>query len=120
MSAIVEAPVGTKRAAIYCRVSTTGQREDGTSLDTQSAACQAQAERLGYVVSPELIFSEDWPGTTLDRPRLDDIRRLAREGAFSAVICYATDRLSRDPIQLAILAQELEQRGCKLELVTEP
>src|SRR5438046_9137790 len=101
MSAIVEAPVGTKRAAIYCRVSTTGQREDGTSLDTQSAACQAQAERLGYVVSPEMIFSEDWPGTTLARPPLDAIRRLARAGALSAVIGYATDRLRRPPLTLA-------------------
>jgi site-specific DNA recombinase len=120
MSAIAEAAVGTKRAAIYCRVSTTGQREDGTSLDTQLEACRDHGAGLGYAVPPDFLFSEDWPGTTLDRPRLDEVRRLAQERAISAVICYATDRLSRDPIQLAILAQELEQRGCKLELVTEP
>src|SRR5918911_132025 len=82
---------GTKRAAIYCRVSTTGQREDGTSLDTQLEACRDHGAGLGYAVPPDFLFREDWPGTTLDRPQLDEVRRLARE-----------------------------RRGCKLELVTEP
>jgi DNA invertase Pin-like site-specific DNA recombinase len=110
----------TAVAAIYARVSTTGQREDGTSLETQVSACQAHAERIGRTVPDELIFAEDWPGTTLDRPRLEAIRQLARERSIGALICYSTDRLSRGPIHLALLAQELDKYGCRLELVTEP
>jgi hypothetical protein len=34
------------RAAVYCRVSTGAQREDGTSLDTQRDACLTHAARV--------------------------------------------------------------------------
>src|SRR5438105_2060659 len=85
-------------AAVYCRVSTTDQKDEGTSLDTQRDACLAHAQQLGYDVPPELIFLEDWPGTTLDRPLLDQLRKLVRERTTSAVIVYVADRLSRgDP-----------------------
>ena len=42
------APVQTKRAAIYPRVSTAGQDEDGTSLATQEARCREYATQQGY------------------------------------------------------------------------
>ena len=58
----------TPRAAVYCRVSTGAQREDGTSLDTQRDACLAHAAARGYVVPPDLVFLEDWPGTACERP----------------------------------------------------
>ncbi len=37
------------RAAIYCRVSSRGQEEDGTSLGSQEALCRQHAARRGYV-----------------------------------------------------------------------
>ena len=38
----------TKRAIVYARVSSDQQRDSGSSLDTQTAACLALAEREGY------------------------------------------------------------------------
>jgi DNA invertase Pin-like site-specific DNA recombinase len=35
------------RAAVYVRVSSTGQAEDGSSLSTQEAACRAYTEQHG-------------------------------------------------------------------------
>ncbi len=43
---------GPKRAAIYTRVSTTGQEQDGSSLDTPLAECQKYAAERGYTVDP--------------------------------------------------------------------
>jgi site-specific DNA recombinase len=37
-----------RRAAIYARVSTLGQEEEGTSLGTQEARCREYAAKLGY------------------------------------------------------------------------
>ena len=36
------------RAAVYVRVSTPGQEADGTSLETQEAACRQYAAEHGY------------------------------------------------------------------------
>ena len=46
------APTTTRvpRAVIYLRVSTTGQAEEGTSLDAQKAACLSKARALGAQV----------------------------------------------------------------------
>lgn len=46
------------RAAVYCRVSTPGQEAEGTSLETQEAACRQYALDHGYRLDPEHIFRE--------------------------------------------------------------
>ena len=48
------------KSAIYCRVSTEGQEQDGTSLQTQLEACQKYCQLKGYEVSYQ--FSETWSG----------------------------------------------------------
>ena len=50
------------RAAIYCRVSTSGQAENGTSLDSQREACLRLASERGYAVPPDCAFVEDLSG----------------------------------------------------------
>ena len=107
-------------AAIYCRVSTKGQKEEGSSLESQREACLKLASERGYDVSEEHIFEEDWTGASLDRPRLNQVRSLIREKTIDAVICYATDRLARNPIHIAIIAEDCEKRGIELIFVTEP
>ena len=82
------------RAAIYCRVSTSGQAENGTSLDSQREACQKLAVERGYEVSPDCIFVEDLSGADLDRPLLERARELVRANEVDALICYAVDRPS--------------------------
>ena len=59
-------------AAIYCRVSTRQQAEDGSSLDSQEVACRRLAASQGFTVTQ--VFKEDFPGTELARPLLDQLR----------------------------------------------
>jgi site-specific DNA recombinase len=42
------------KAAIYCRVSTERQEQDGTSLQTQLEACRKYCEARRYEVGYEL------------------------------------------------------------------
>ncbi|MGH9822402.1 MAG: recombinase family protein [Blastocatellia bacterium] len=108
-----------KKAIVYCRVSTKGQEEDGSSLDTQESACIAQAQDLGYGIVR--VTREVYSGAELwDRRLLARDREDMRKGKADALICYSTDRLSRDPIHLAIIAQELERSGGELHFVSEP
>lgn len=107
------------KAALYARVSTKEQKEEGSSLETQIEACQEFASKKGYSVDG-LVFKEDWTGATLDRPELDSVRNLVREREIEALIVYSVDRLSRKPIHVGLLAEECEKHGVMLEFVTEP
>lgn len=107
-----------KAAAIYARVSTADQADNGTSLESQTLACEKYAEQNGYTVVA--AFKEQKSGATLDRPQLDQIRELARAGAIEAVIFYALDRLSRDETDTLILAHEWRNKGVELRCATVP
>jgi site-specific DNA recombinase len=108
----------SKAALIYCRVSTQKQEDEGTSLDSQAAACVAHADKLGYKVAR--VTREVYSGAELfERPLLSRDRADIRAHMFQAVIVYAIDRFSRDIAHLAILSEEIERYGAKLIFVTE-
>jgi DNA invertase Pin-like site-specific DNA recombinase len=50
------AAAGSRRAAIYLRVSTEGQ-VDGTSIDTQREQCRSLAWRHGFALAGEYVGS---------------------------------------------------------------
>ena len=104
-------------AGIYCRVSTDNQEREGTSLQTQLEACLKHCQTKGYTVS--YSFSEAYSGLTLERPKLGELRELARNESVDVIVCYCLDRLSRDPGHGVIITEELEKHGVKLETVTE-
>ena len=106
------------RAAIYCRVSTPGQEEDGTSLATQEARCRQYAAERGYSVVD--VYRDVHTGMELwERPRINEVRAAVRRGELAAVIAYDLDRLSRDQAHLYILDEEATRHGCELLFVTE-
>lgn len=111
---------GTRRAAVYCRVSTGAQAENGTSLESQRDACLKLASARGYVVPEDLILLEDWTGADLERPKLELAREAVRNGSIGALICYSVDRLARDPIHVGIIAEECAKREAELLFVLEP
>lgn len=107
----------TKRVAIYCRVSSTGQ-EDNSSLATQEEHCRAYADGHGYQVIG--VFSDVYTGAQYrERPGLSALREQVRASAAEIVLAFAVDRLSRNQAHLAILAEEVEDHGARLEFVTE-
>lgn len=107
-----------KGAIIYSRVSTAIQSEEGSSLDTQTLASQERAESLGVPVLK--VYREVYTGAELyDRPLLSEAREAMKTKAYSHFIAYSIDRLSRDPIHLAIIALECDRYGVELLFVTE-
>ena len=56
------------KAASYCRVSTEGQEQDGTSLETQMEACRKYCQARQYEVGYEL--SEAWSTRNENAPDL--------------------------------------------------
>ncbi len=105
------------RAIVYSRVSTDAQERDGTSLDTQERAClKFGQDRSWHVVES---IRDTASGYTLDRPGIARLRRLIRDGVVDVVVAYAVDRLARNQTKLAVLLDEAEDAGVRLECVTE-
>lgn len=109
-----------KRAAIYCRVSSSQQEEDGTSLATQDAKNRAYAEKSGYTVDPKDVYLEVFSGVELwRRPKLQVLRESIRRREIDVVVAYAIDRLTRDAVHLGVLISEAEHDGVDVEFVSE-
>ncbi|MFQ6029159.1 MAG: recombinase family protein, partial [Dehalococcoidia bacterium] len=111
-------------AAIYCRVSTTDQKDNGTSLETQEAAARLIAAQLGLIVSEEYVILEDWSGTDLERPGLLRLLYLAEAGLIDALIMLNSDRLYRpeeegDEWRIFPVLQRFEESGVEL-IWTDP
>jgi site-specific DNA recombinase len=105
------------KAIIYCRVSTEGQEQDGTSIQTQLEACQKYCQVRNYEIKHQL--QEAWSGLSLERPKLAELRELVRSEMVDVVVVYSLDRLSRDPVHGVIIMQELEKHRVALEAAIE-
>jgi site-specific DNA recombinase len=105
------------RVVIYTRVSSQGQ-EDNASLSTQETRCRVYADERGYHLAG--AFSDVHTGAQYrERPGLSALRERVRAGAVDVVLAFALDRLSRNQAHLAVLAEEVEEHGARLEFVTE-
>ncbi|MEN6413148.1 MAG: recombinase family protein [Veillonellales bacterium] len=102
--------------AIYCRVSTDIQAEQGYSIGDQIRTCHAHAAKLG-LEAVEYI-DDGYSGEYLERPALDHLRDDLRAKLIQNVIIYDPDRLSRNLTNQLLLADEIEKAGAKLFFVT--
>ena len=102
--------------AIYARVSTEIQAEQGHSLGAQIEDCKAKARALGATMIKEYI-DDGYSGAYLERPALGELREALRAKMFHAVVVYDVDRLSRNLSHQLLLTDEIEHSGASLHFV---
>ncbi len=113
-----KAPSGTKRAAIYVRVSSKRQEDEGQSLETQEDACRAHCAQQGFDVLG--VWSDVRSGNDLfGRPGLTEIREQIRLGNASIIVAHSLDRLTRNQAHLGVILSECDHHDADVELVTE-
>ncbi len=106
--------------ALYARVSTGQQAEDGT-IESQLAALQALAASHGWTVSPDHVFVDDGvSGITLARPGLDALRDAAALGELARILVLSPDRLARRYAHQVLLVEELQRFGRQVIFEREP
>lgn len=103
-----------KRTIIYARVSTEDQVEK-YGLPSQIRACREYAALNGLTVT-DVVTDDGVSGVILERPGLERVRRMVREGLVDVVLMFDADRLSRELAHLLILKPEIEKRAA-LEFV---
>jgi site-specific DNA recombinase len=93
----------------------------GRSIPSQIEGARKLADQEGYTIPEGYILVDDGiSGTTMDRPGLRKLRELVNGRGLAAVIMYDPDRLSRNLGHQLLLAEEFEQGGVKLLIVSHP
>lgn len=107
-----------KRAVTYARVSGDDRHTEGRNLQGQLALCRRYAGERGYEIVSELAEDDRGAsGAAFELPQLDQVRELARAGAFDVLVVRELDRLSRDLLKQLLVEHELKRAGVRIEYV---
>ncbi len=106
------------RTAIYCRVSTPGQKNT-TSLPEQERINRGHALSLGWEVSEPHVYREVEGGEDLYRPCMDRLWDAIMAHEVEAVVIDVLDRLSRDEGDVGAFYHHADRHGVTIELASE-
>lgn len=108
------------RCAIYRRVSTDMQVEEGVSLDNQLQRLKAFAESQGWTIVHEYI-DEGISAKNMDgRPGIQALIKGIQEKKFDVLLVYKLDRLVRKVKDLLELLLLMENHEVMFKSATEP
>ncbi len=95
-----------KKAALYIRVSTDAQREEGYSIEAQEEMLIAYCISRG-IANYEVYIDGGFSGSNINRPRLSELILDIEAGKISHVIVYKLDRLSRSQKDTLFLIEDV-------------
>lgn len=99
--------------ALYCRKSTEDSSRQVLSLDSQEQEMSRLAKSMGLNIVK--VFRESKSAKKPDnRPLFDELVKLIKKGQIDGIICWKIDRLSRNPIDSAIIQWLLQQNQLKI------
>ncbi|NCB31720.1 MAG: hypothetical protein EOM66_09980 [Clostridia bacterium] len=103
----------TQKAAIYVRVSTSGQ-----TVENQERELLVHCQRQGWQVF-KVYRDEGFSGAVADRPALKEMMAAARLGRFNLLVVWKIDRLARSISHLLEVLTELKGLGVGFVSLTE-
>ncbi|SEL11740.1 recombinase family protein [Ruminococcus albus] len=95
-----------RRTALYIRVSTDAQFEEGYSVDAQKEKL-AQYCKLKDIENYEFYIDGGWSGSNIDRPEIKRLITDIKSGKIDAVVVYKLDRLSRSQKDTVFLLEDV-------------
>ncbi len=95
-----------KIAAIYIRVSTDAQREEGYSIDAQKEMLTAYCVSKG-IKKYEYYIDGGFSGSNIDRPELKRMIEDVKKNKINCVLVYKLDRLSRSQKDTLYLIEDV-------------
>lgn len=107
------------KVAIYLRVSTTEQAEEGFSIAAQKERLKAYIQSQGWTLA-SVYEDGGYSGGTINRPSFNKLRDDMRLKQFDLILVYKLDRLSRNMRDLSNLVHEMDESGVYFKSATEP
>lgn len=106
------------RAAVYLRVSTEEQAQEGTSIGTQLERCEGYITAQGWTLVT-VESDEGISGTRESRPGLDRLMAQCRSGLIDVLVVAKIDRLSRSSRHFENTVGELDDLDVNIVSVAE-
>lgn len=94
------------KVAIYVRVSTTNQAEEGYSIDEQLFSLRKYCEAMNWQIYHEYVDA-GFSGGKLDRPEITQLIQDAKNKLFDTILVYKLDRLSRSVTDTLYLVRDV-------------
>lgn len=94
------------KVALYVRVSTTSQLEEGYSIDEQKAKLESYCDIKDWHVY-KVYTDGGFSGSTTERPALEQLVQDAQSKLFDTVLVYKLDRLSRSQKDTLYLIEDI-------------
>ena len=94
------------KVALYVRVSTTSQLEEGYSIDEQKAKLESYCDIKDWHVY-KVYTDGGFSGSTTERPALEQLIQDAQSKLFDTVLVYKLDRLSRSQKDTLFLIEDV-------------
>lgn len=106
------------RVAIYTRVSTEDQAQEGFSLEAQKDKLTEYCKLNGYTIAG-IYSDEGLSGKNTMRPRLQAMLKDAESRMFDLVLVWDISRISRNTLDLLTIAQHFEKHNIGLKSYSE-
>jgi site-specific DNA recombinase len=112
--------LNTKRAVIYCRVSTKEQAEEGNSLVTQEKTCRDYAQKHGYEIV-HIYIEQGESAKTIDRTEFQKLLAFctSKKNNIQAIIAYKIDRISRNTDDYSQIRMQLKRYNVEIKSTSE-
>ncbi len=107
------------RAALYVRVSTEEQADEGYSMDAQMRVLREFCARKGWRVSGAYVDA-GYSGKTLNRPKMQALLRDAEAHCFDVIAVHKLDRFSRSLQDTINKLKDLKAIGIGFASATQP
>ena len=98
--------INTNKVAIYVRVSTTSQAEEGYSIDEQRDKLEAYCKIKDWSVY-DVYTDGGFSGSNTNRPAIERLIKDAKNKKFDTVLVYKLDRLSRSQKDTLYLIEDI-------------
>ncbi|HBF6521679.1 TPA: recombinase family protein, partial [Clostridioides difficile] len=109
----------SKRVAIYCRVSTVEQAEEGYSIDSQYQNIKEYCEREGHEIY-KLYEDRGISGKNIsNRPGIKQLLEDAKNNKFDLVLSWKLNRLSRKLLDILNIVEFLDKHNVAFRSLTE-
>lgn len=106
------------KAAIYIRVSTDEQANEGFSIEAQKRRLLAYADSQDWEIA-EVYIDDGWSAKDLKRPEMQRMMKDVSNKLFDVVLVYKLDRMTRSSTDCDQLLKLFEANSVKFQSCTE-
>ena len=120
-NALQRDPAGSRRAALYLRVSTGRQAAGDVSIPSQGALTRRFCEAQGWIITGEFVE----PGASATDDRRPAFQRMLDEATspdrrFDVICVHAFSRFYRNGAEMELTIRKLRKHGVEVVSATQP